>query len=138
MKKRKFNLNSEGRERVQAEKVRKKTAMVTHYLMRNDLFIIKGRPSTWENEVKIELPGTKTSIIADAAYMFNKIHYFVEVDYKQSMRKNAAKIKRYQQLSTINPQFKLVWVTTTPFRKKKIEKLCEGLEVKVYLWEELR
>lgn len=137
-KKKVYYLNSEGRERVQAEKVRKKTAMVTHYLMRNDLFIIKGRPSTWENEVKIELPGTKTSIIADAAYIFNKIHCFVEVDYKQSMRKNAAKIKRYKQLSTINPQFKLIWVTTTLYRKNKIESLCAELDYKVYLWEDLK
>jgi len=133
-----YYLNAAGRERVQAEKIRKKTAMINHYLMRNDLYITKGRPSSWKNEVKITIPNSKLSLIADAVYIFNKIHHFVEIDYKQSMHKNASKIIRYKELSTFNPQFSLVWVTTTQFRKKKIEQLCEGLKVKIYLWEEIR
>ncbi|WP_197200122.1 replication-relaxation family protein [Cytobacillus firmus] len=131
-----YYLNAAGREMVQATKIRKKTPQVNHYLMRNDLFISLGRPVSWENEVKIAL--NNISLIADASYTSNKLHHFVEIDYKQSMAKNSQKIEKYKKISTINPQFKLVWVTTTPFRKKKIEKLCEGLKVKVYLWEELR
>lgn len=131
-----YYLNAAGRERVQAEKVRKKTAMVTHYLMRNDLFIHLGRPSTWKNEVKISI--NDVSIISDAAFISNKIHHFIEVDFKQSMSKNLAKIKRYKQLATINPQFALVWVTTTPYRKKKLESLCTGLNGKVFLWDDIK
>lgn len=137
-KKKVYYLNAAGRERVQAEKVRKKTAMITHYLMRNDLFISVGRPSTWKNEIKIGIPDSKVSIVADAAYIINKIHHFVEVDYKQTMTKNASKIKRYKQLSTFNPQFGLVWITTTPYRKKKLETLCEDLKVKVHLWDDIK
>ncbi|WP_078379178.1 replication-relaxation family protein [Sutcliffiella halmapala] len=135
-KKKIYYLNAAGREMVQAEKVRKKTPQVNHYLMRNDLYICLGRPSTWKNEVKISV--NNISLISDAVYIYNKLHQFIEIDYKQSMAKNIKKIKKYRKLSTYNPQFSLVWVTTTAFRMKKLEKLCEGLQGKVYLWEDLR
>jgi hypothetical protein len=131
-----YYLNTEGRERVQADKIRKKTPLVNHYLMRNDLFIAVGRPVSWKNEVKISV--NDISLIADATFISNKFHHFIEVDYKQSMSKNIQKIKKYRTLSTYNPQFKLIWVTTTPYRKKRIEELCKDLNTKVYLWEELK
>jgi hypothetical protein len=133
-----YYLNSAGREKVQAEKIRKKTAMIHHYLIRNDLFIQLGRPSSWKNEVKITIPDSKISLVADAAYISNKLHRFVEIDCTQSMSKNREKIKRYQQLSTFNPQFILVWVTTTIFRKKKLESLCSELKCRVYVWDDIK
>lgn len=131
-----YYLNAAGREMVQAEKVRKKTAQVNHYLMRNDLYIASGRPVSWRNEVKITV--NDISLIADAAFISNKIHQFIEIDYKQSMSRNVQKIKKYKKLSTYNPQFTLIWVKTTEFRKKKLEQLCDGLKHKIYLWEDLR
>ncbi|MGG0718648.1 replication-relaxation family protein [Robertmurraya massiliosenegalensis] len=131
-----YYLNAAGRERVQAEKIRKKTAMITHYLMRNDLYIAVGRPISWRNEVEISVHDI--SLIADAAYISNKLHHFVEIDNKQSMAKNVVKIKKYKKLSSYNPQFVLVWVTGTPYRKKKLESLCEGLKFKIYLWEDIK
>lgn len=133
-----YYLNATGREMVQADKVRKKTAMINHYLMRNDLYIALKRPSTWKNEVKISIPDSKLSIICDSVYTSNKIHHFIEVDYKQSMSKNATKIKHYRQLYTVNPQFVLVWVTTTPYRQRKLESLCAGLKGKVFLWDDIK
>ncbi|GIN39072.1 replication-relaxation family protein [Heyndrickxia oleronia] len=135
-KKKVYYLNSNGRERVQSEKIRKKTAMVTHYLMRNDLYITVGRPISWRNEVEISI--NSVSLIADAAYISNKLHHFVEIDNKQSMSNNIQKIKKYKKLSTYNPQFVLIWVTTTPYRKKKLESLSQGLKFKIYLWEDLK
>ncbi|MFE8698007.1 replication-relaxation family protein [Cytobacillus sp. FJAT-53684] len=131
-----YYLNAAGREMVQAEKKRTKNVQVNHYLMRNDLYIVKGRPSTWKNEVKISV--NDISLIADAAFISNKLHHFIEIDYKQSMAKNIQKIKRYKKLSTSNPQFALIWVTITPYRKKKLQQLCEGLSTKIYLWEDLK
>ncbi|WP_313803214.1 replication-relaxation family protein [Cytobacillus sp.] len=135
-KKKIYYLNAAGREIVQAEKIRKKTPQVVHYLMRNDLYIAKGRPSTWQNEVKITV--NEISLIADAVFISNKLHIFIEIDFKQSMSKNIQKIKRYKKLSTYNPQFVLMWVTTTPYRKKKLHQLCEGLKTQIYLWEDLK
>ncbi|WP_342515618.1 replication-relaxation family protein [Sutcliffiella sp. FSL R7-0096] len=131
-----YYLNAAGREMVQAVKKRKKTVQVNHYLMRNDLYIHKGRPSSWKNEVKISI--NKVAFIADAVYISNKIHKFIEIDYKQSMVKNVQKIKKYKDLSTVNPHFSLIWVTTTPYRKNRLEQLCQGLRGKVYLWEDLK
>lgn len=133
-----YYLNKEGREQVEATKVRKKTAMINHYLMRNDLYITLGRPSSWKNELKIKIPDTKLQVVADSVFLQNKIHHFVEVDNKQSMSKNQTKIKRYQQLKELNPQFVLLWVTTTPYRKKKLESLCTGLDAQVYLWDDIK
>ncbi|MBO1515075.1 replication-relaxation family protein [Metabacillus bambusae] len=133
-----YYLNKTGREKVGATKVRKKTAMINHYLMRNDLYIALGRPSTWKNEMKITIPHTKISIISDSIFVSNKIHHFVEVDFKQSMTKNTAKIKRYRQLYEFNPNFVLIWITTTPYKKKKILSLCEGLNVQVYHWDDIK
>ncbi|MCM3598735.1 replication-relaxation family protein [Metabacillus idriensis] len=134
-----YYLNKEGRERVGATKVRKKTAMVHHYLMRNDLYIFLGKPSSWKNEIKIKIPQSKISIVADSVFQIEKKHdYFIEVDYKQSMSKNALKIKRYLQLYEYNPSFMLIWITTTPYRKKKLLSLCEDLNVQVYLWDDIK
>lgn len=133
-----YYLNKDGRERVGATKIRKKTAMINHFLMRNDLYIALGRPSSWKNEVKITIPNTKISIVSDSIFISNKTHYFVEVDYKQTMSKNTVKIKRYQQLASFNSQFALIWITTTPYRKKKLQLLCEGLNVQVYLWDDIK
>ena len=133
-----YYLNSEGRERVQADKVRKKTAMITHFLMRNDFYITVGRPSSWRNEIKISVPNSKESIVADAVYLMNKLHHFVEMDYKQTMAKNAAKIKKYKEIAKHNPNFILIWVTTTPYRKKRLSELCDGLKVKIYQWEDIK
>lgn len=131
-----YYLNAVGRDRVQANKVRKKTAQVHHFLMRNDLYIHLGRPATWKNEVKISV-NTET-VIADAVFQHNKLYYFIEIDYKQSMSKNVSKIKRYKQLAESNSNFTLIWVTTTPYQKKKLESLCTGLSKKVYMWNDLK
>jgi Replication-relaxation len=131
-----YYLNAAGRELVQAEKKRTKNPQVNHYLMRNDLYIVKGRPSTWQNEVKITV--NDVSLIADAAFISSKLHHFIEIDYKQSMEKNIQKIKRYKKLSTYNPQFSLIWVTTTIYRMEKLIRLCDGLKNQIYLWEDLK
>ncbi|MFT4415338.1 replication-relaxation family protein [Fredinandcohnia humi] len=133
-----YYLNKEGRERVEATKVRKKTPLIYHYLMRNDLYINQGRPSSWRNEMKIKIPDSKISIVADAVFIKNKIHHFVEVDYRQSMSSNATKVRKYQQLSEFNPQFVVMWITLTPYRKKKLESMCNGLNVQVYLWDDIK
>ena len=62
----------------------------------------------------------------------------VEVDYKESMTKNLVKIKRYKQLAAINPNFAHIWVTTTPFRQKKIESQCVVMKGKVFLWDDIK
>jgi hypothetical protein len=134
-----YYLNKEGRERVGATKVLKKTAQARHYIMRNTLYIALGNPATWENEMELAIPN-KVSVIADAIYFMNKKLHIIEVDHTQKMIKNRGKIQRYKQLMELNafdvpPKF--IWITTTELRRKQIAELSKGLETKVYTVKDL-
>lgn len=129
-----YYLNEEGRERVGSTKVLKKTTQARHYIMRNTLFIAFGCPTTWKNEVKLEIKG-QVSVICDALFMMNKQYQLIEVDNTQKMVNNRNKIERYRKLFEVvafEKRPKLIWITTTELRRKQLEKACEGLEVKVY------
>lgn len=130
-----YYLNQEGREFVDSKKICKKTPHINHYLMRNDLYIACGCPSTWKNELSFRVNG-KDFIIADARYITDKSYYVIEIDYSQKMINNKNKINRYRELINIGafkkpPYF--LWVTTTEYRRKQLLKLSEGLDITVYL-----
>ncbi len=71
-------LNKNGRERVGAEIVRKRTTNIQHYLLRNQYYIFMNCPSSWENEMLVE--AGETSIVCDATFNYKNIPVFVEVD----------------------------------------------------------
>jgi DNA-binding PadR family transcriptional regulator len=129
-----YYLNQEGRERVGATKVCKKTAQARHHIMRNSAFIAFGSPMSWKAEMKLEVPG-EVRIIADALFLKDKRYHIVEVDHQQKMSANRAKVKKYRRLMELSvfeqpPVF--IWVTTTEFRRKQLLRICEGLDVHVF------
>lgn len=129
-----YYLNEEGRERVAATKILKKTAQTRHYIMRNTLYIAYGCPTTWKNEIKFELKG-QVSVITDAMFTMNKQYHLIEVDHTQKMVNNKNKIERYRklfELAAFEKRPKLIWITTTELRRKQLTKACEGLDIKVY------
>lgn len=130
-----YYLSREGRERVGATKIRKKTPQVQHYLMRNDTFMFFGHPTSWKNEPKIEDRGI--TIVPDAIFQHRNLYHFLEVDNTQYIAANKTKIDRYRKLAE-NNTFKLVWVTTTPHRKQRLKAMSEGLDVSVYTIDEIR
>lgn len=130
-----YYLNKEGRERVDCKKVKKKSAQVQHYLMRNELYIHLGQPATWKNEIKFGLKDIAV-VIADALFQKDSIYHLVEVDHLQKMSKNRVKIDKYRKLSA-RTKLKLIWVTTTDYRRKQLEKLCEGLDVQIFTISDL-
>jgi hypothetical protein len=126
-----YYLNAEGRARVNCNKVRKKSVQVQHYLMRNDLYLKYGQPSTWKNEVKIGFKETGF-VIADSFYEKDKSYYLIEIDHTQKMTKNRAKIEKYKKIVEVaNFSIQLVWLTTTEYRRKQLQELCEGLDVQI-------
>lgn len=135
-----YYLNNNGRARVNCSKVRKKTPNVTHFLLRNNLYLELGKPARWRNEIKIVSKGkTKedtVSIQADAIFERNKQLYIVEVDNLQSMQNNSSKIKTYRILlqrkafGTTTPIF--IWATTSEYRRNKLLELNKDLNCKVY------
>lgn len=130
-----YYLSREGREYVDCEKIRKRGGHVQHFIMRNQFWLFYGCPMDWKNEVKIS--NGKTYIIADAMFSRNGFQCFLEIDNLQSMKENREKIKRYRELMQsivlkLGYYPTLVWLTTTEYRRKQLEKACEGLKVKVY------
>lgn len=133
-----YYLSAEGRELIGCERIYKKTAQIRHYLLRNAVYIAHGCPSTWRNEIKLSIPKS-IAIVADAIYTQDGRYVIVEVDVTQKMAANREKIAKYKELLRLGafkkpPQF--VWITETPYRQAQLEKLCEGLDCRVYQAED--
>ncbi|MET3088743.1 replication-relaxation family protein [Priestia megaterium] len=129
-----YYLSKEGRERVDCNKVRKKTIQARHYIMRNYLYIAYGCPDTWENEVLLEIEG-HVKVVCDAIFEKGGSDHIIEIDHTQKMSVNKLKINKYRQLFNsgaykIKP--KLIWMTTTDYRRKQLLKFCESLNVEVF------
>lgn len=138
-----YFLNKEGREYVNSQKERKKNKFVPHVLMRNDFYIFSGFPHDWRNEIKVS--DNEYTVICDAVYHKESKYHFLEVDSLQKMKANRAKIAQYKGLfanKTIHEHFgyfpKLVWLTTTEFRKKQLIELCKGLPYAVYTINDIK
>ena len=131
-----YYLSKEGRSRVNSNRVLKKTIQARHYIMRNQIYIAFGCPSTWKNEIKLGIKEIKNStVICDAIFLKNGRYHIVEVDHTQKMIKNRTKIERYKQLIKLGsfekvPKF--IWITTTEYRRKELMKISEGLDVSVF------
>jgi hypothetical protein len=141
-----YYLNKAGRERIGSDTVRQKSLQVSHFLMRNDVYI-HYQPDEWKNEAKFSIGETGLTVIADAYFRHNGRRHFLEVDHLQLMQKNREKIERYRKLKDtgvfqekIRYFPRLVWVTTTESRKKQLAEWCgiSGLDTVVHLWDDIR
>ncbi|MDF1511360.1 replication-relaxation family protein [Robertmurraya sp. DFI.2.37] len=131
-----YYLSKEGRERIKCEVIRKKTPNIQHFLLRNQLWIYLKCPSSWQNEIKVNVGDT--SIICDAKYNMNGVPVFVEVDISQPMNVNKRKIDKYKRMKELtNEPFHLAWVTEIGSRRPKLIELCEGLSGRVFTFNEI-
>jgi len=132
-----YYLSAKGRERVNCKKVRKKSTTARHYIMRNSIYIAYGCPESWKNEVKLGIKeDKKTHVIADALFVKDGRYHIVEVDHMQKMIANKQKISKYRKLIQMNvfdiqPFF--IWITTTDYRKRELQKLMEGLDCQIFM-----
>ncbi|MEY8351667.1 replication-relaxation family protein [Bacillus cereus] len=129
-----YYLNKEGRERIGCKKVLKRSNQFRHYIMRNDIYIAYGCPGSWKQEVKMNVKGV-VSIIADALFTENGKYHIVEIDHEQKMSANRVKMQKYRKLIECNvfdkpPKF--TWYTCTEYRRKQLQKLCEGLDCNIF------
>lgn len=139
-----YYLNSNGREYVGCDKVRKKGGRVQHSIMRNEFYFYNNCLSDWENEIKVS--DGSTTVIVDAMYSKIGITHFLEVDHLQSMKENRAKIERYKDLyenKALEKQLghfpTLVWLTTTELRRIQLKEACKELPVtQVFLYNEIK
>jgi hypothetical protein len=130
-----YYLNQRGRDQVNCKVIRKKTQNVSHTILRNQLFIHLGYPSTWKNEIKVKVGGV--SLICDAKFEHKKTPCFVEVDCAQSMKRNRAKIEKYRKFRELAGSFQLIWITDLESRRSRLEELCSGLNHRIYTSKEV-
>lgn len=135
-----YYLTKAGREAVGATKVRKKSLQARHFVMRNQMYIALGCPSSWINEAKLSVAGQAT-IIADALFKHGEQFNVVEVDNTQKMSENRSKITKYRKLLELGvfkepPVF--YWITKTEYRRKQLQKMCDGLNAMIYTVNDLK
>jgi hypothetical protein len=131
-----YYLNAEGRDRVNATKVRKKTIQATHFVMRNSIYIAYDSPSSWKNEIRLGFKEDKTTrVVCDALFQRDGRFHIVEADHTQKMSKNRIKIAKYRRLIELGffqAQPLFIWITTTEFRRKQLATLLEGLNHQIF------
>lgn len=135
-----YYLTKEGRERVNCKKVAKKSTTAEHYIMRGDLYIACIRPSTWKNEVEINVPGL-AKVTCDAKFTSRGKLYIVEIDHTRKMKDNVKKMETYRKMVEVNAfgvPVVFLWVTTTEYKRNQLKKLCQGLESRIYIASELK
>ena len=136
-----YYLSKIGRDYVDCEKIRKKGNHIQHFIMRNQFWLFIKCPRDWKNEVKIS--NGKDLVVADAIFTRNGFYHFLEVDNLQTMKENRTKIIRYKNLiESLVKQYgyhpTLVWISSTEYRRKQLEKACDGLKVKVYTNDDIK
>lgn len=129
-----FYLNQEGRNRVGASKVLKKSTTARHYIMRNDLYIAYECPDSWKNELRLRYKPANINVVTDAFFERDGHMYIVEVDHTQKMKANENKISKYKKLLDhgVLKSPKFVWITTTEYRREQLGKMCDGLDVQIF------
>lgn len=137
-----YYLNKAGRERIGSTVIRQKISPVTHYLMRNDIFIQRN-PEIFRPETKITVGDI--TVIPDVWMKDKGAYYFVEVDNTQRMVKNKQKLDRYIRLKESGAFQKkygyfprMLWVTTLDSRKRALSEMCKDFDVTVSLWDEIK
>lgn len=110
---------------------------IRHTIMRNDLYIKLGMPSTWQIEVPVRWD--EHYIVPDAMFKRNGMYYFVEIDNQQVMRLNYEKINVYKNL--FKNLFRqhgghptLIWYVSTDVRRRKISEACSKAEIKYKIY----
>lgn len=118
----------------------KKTQLMDHILMTNDVYIYFSSPVDWKREFLIEvksqndydfgikvkgLTTTKKRIIPDALFTRNGYVHLVEIDNTRSMQDNKKKVEKYVDMwpeikRRFNQSPVLYFFTTTKERKRKL------------------
>lgn len=137
-------LNKAGRELIGSVKEAKKTSIIEHDLLRNEVYLHFNCPADWKTESKMEIeiavtptlemkingikPVNKKRVISDAAFVRNGYVHLIEVDNTRKMLDNNKKIKLYEEvLPSLNSGVPILYFfTTTEDRKKKLESWCKG------------
>lgn len=132
-----YFLSNRGKEIIGSSQGELNKKLITHTLMRNDLYIKLGMPERWHKEKPVMWGDDK--IIPDATFKRKGEFYFVEIDNRQTMKTNEEKIKKYKDLSKVifqqyNHTPTIIWYTLSKIRKEKLKEICEKSHVKYAIY----
>ncbi|MEM5014144.1 hypothetical protein WKH57_25885 [Niallia taxi] len=137
-------LNKAGRELIGSVKEARKTSIIEHDLLRNEVYLHFNCPADWQTECKIEIevavvptlemkingikPVNKKRVISDAVFVRNGYVHLIEIDNTRKMLDNSKKIKMYEEvMPSLNSGVPILYFfTTTEDRKRKLEYWCKG------------
>jgi hypothetical protein len=138
-----YYLNTKGRELIGSTNVVKRSLQATHKIMRNEMYIFLRQPKEWVVEHGYEFDGKW--IRPDAEFKRGSFKVWIEIDHLQSMKENEKKVKRFKELRDTGLMQrnyysfpKIIWLTTTEYRRKKLNELCKDLDVEVYTVEDIK
>lgn len=114
----------------------------------NDLYMHLDCPTSWKNNVFIrhipEDPKLQETVVVLDAYFVTESgkQYAVEMDKDTSpnMSRNKETIEKYRFLieaGAFQGTPVLIWLTATPYRKLLLLELCKGLDVHIFVKEDL-
>lgn len=146
-------LNKEGRQLIGSSKEVKKSPLIDHTLLRNEVYLYFNCPMDWRTEhalsIEQEQPtklqimvGDKSikptkKVVADAVFNRNGYFNLVEIDNTRKMIDNKKKIELYREIMPSLHVPKLYFFTTSEDRKKKMEKWLEGMRAEVKTFGEI-
>lgn len=150
-------LNKEGRDFIGSSREVRKSSLINHDLLANEVFIHYGCPVSWRKEHVIEAEGkisdfglikiqglkavARKKIICDAFFERNGYTYIIEIDNTRKMKDNKKKIQKYLEMwSEIRKQFqnpRLCIFTKSKKRKGIFQKLIRNIPHEIYTFDEL-
>lgn len=138
-------LNKAGRDLIGSSKEIKKTPLLEHSLLRNEVYLYFNCPLDWKTECTFEIetaapntlemkikglkPVAKKKIVSDAAYVRNGYLHLIEIDNTRNMKDNKKKIELYAEIMPSIRKYVpvLLFFTLSNLRKKKLENWCNGM-----------
>jgi hypothetical protein len=135
-------LSARGRKEIGSETIRKRTPLVQHSVMRNEVYITY-RPDVFKQEYPVKWDGKE--LVADAIMRKNGVYTFVEIDLTQSFGANERKISAYRELRDSNrwqqkygPFPTLLFVTMTDYRRQKLRAIMGDMKAEVLTVDDIK
>lgn len=145
-------LNKEGRQLIGSNKEVKKSPVLEHTLLRNEVYLYFDCPIDWRTEyviekqqeryssLQIKVEGIKLKqqkVVADAVFTRNGYTYLIEVDNTRNMSDNRKKIELYKEIMpSVNAPI-LYFFTVSEIRKRKLEQWLKGIRAEVKTFGEI-
>jgi hypothetical protein len=134
-------LSAKGRKEIGSETVRKRTPLVQHTVLRNEVYVAY-RPDIFKPEYSVKWDGNE--IIADAIYRKNGVYTLLEIDLQQSVGANERKITQYKELRDSGKWTQkygafpsILFVTTSEHRRTRLRALLDGMKAEVLTFSDV-